>query len=194
MKNVVIIGAGPAGLTTAYQILKEDKNKNFKVTILEETDVIGGISQTVKYNGNRMDIGGHRFFSKDDRIMNMWSEIMKVQGKNSFDDELLGRVKPLAPNGPDPEKEDDVFLIRHRVSRIYYKKKFFDYPISLKFSTIKNMGFGTTMVAGFSYLGSCIHKRKEDSLENFYINRFGKQLYRMFFEKYTEKLWLRKPS
>ena len=194
MKNVVIIGAGPAGLTTAYQILKEDKNKNFKVTILEETDVIGGISQTVKYNGNRMDIGGHRFFSKDDRIMNMWSEIMKVQGKNSFDDELLGRVKPLAPNGPDPEKEDDVFLIRQRVSRIYYKKKFFDYPISLKWSTIKNMGLGTTMVAGFSYLGSCIHKRKEDSLENFYINRFGKQLYRMFFEKYTEKLWLRKPS
>lgn len=71
-------------------------------------------------------------------------------------------------------------LIRNRVSRIYYKKKFFDYPISLKWETIKNMGFFTTICAGFSYLKACVFKKKETSLENFYINRFGRKLYSMF--------------
>ena len=124
-KNVVIIGAGPAGLTMAHELLKENGNEQYNVTVLEETQEIGGISKTVKYNGNRMDIGGHRFFSKDERVMNFWHDLMPVQGKNSFDDEKLGRVKPLEEGGPDPEKEDDVMLIRQRVSRIYYLKKFF---------------------------------------------------------------------
>lgn len=193
-KNVVIIGAGPAGLTMAHELLKENGNEQYNVTVLEETQEIGGISKTVKYNGNRMDIGGHRFFSKDERVMNFWHDLMPVQGKNSFDDEKLGRVKPLEEGGPDPEKEDDVMLIRQRVSRIYYLKKFFDYPISMKMQTFKNMGFGRTMKAGFSYLKSLIFKREEKSLEDFYINRFGKVLYSMFFEKYTEKLWGRHPS
>lgn len=78
MKTVVIIGAGPAGLTAGYELLKEKKDE-YKVIILEESDIIGGISRTVKYNGNRMDIGGHRFFSKDDRVMDFWSELMPVQ-------------------------------------------------------------------------------------------------------------------
>ncbi len=193
MKKVVIIGAGPAGLTSAYELLKDGK-KDYEVVILEESNDIGGISKTVKYNGNRMDIGGHRFFSKDERIMDFWKELMPLQGANSFDDEKLGREKKLSENGPDPEKEDNVMLIRTRVSRIYYLKKFFDYPISLKLQTFTNMGLFRTIKAGFSYLKAKIMKKKEDSLENFYINRFGKALYSMFFEKYTEKLWGRHPS
>ena len=85
-------------------------------------------------------------------------------------------------------------LIRNRVSRIYYLKKFFDYPVSMKKETFANMGFVRTMKAGFSYLKTIFVKKKEDSLENFYINRFGKVLYGMFFEKYTEKLWGRHPK
>ena len=192
MKRIVIIGAGPAGLTAAYELLKN--KEDYEVTILEESNEIGGISRTVKYNGNRMDIGGHRFFSKDERIMNLWKEIMPVQGKPSFDDEILEREKPLENGGPNPEIDDEVMLVRTRVSRIYYLKKFFDYPISMKFQTFKNMGFIRTIKAGFSYLKSTIIKREENSLEDFYINRFGKVLYSMFFEKYTEKLWGRHPS
>ncbi len=193
MKKVIIIGAGPAGLTAAYKLL-EEKDGEYEVIILEETQDVGGISKTVRYNGNRMDIGGHRFFSKDQEVMDFWEKLMPIQGKNSFDDEKLGREKPLVEGGPDPEKEDTVMLIRGRVSRIYYLKKFFDYPISLKPQTFINMGFFRTIKAGFSYLKTIFIKKKEDSLENFYINRFGKVLYGMFFEKYTEKLWGRHPK
>lgn len=126
--------------------------------------------------------------------MDFWENLMPIQGKNSFDDEKLGITKPLKKDGPDPEKEDKVMLIRNRVSRIYTFKKFFDYPISLKLQTFTNMGVIRTVKAGFSYLKTKIIKRKEDSLENFYINRFGKSLYSMFFEKYTEKLWGRHPK
>ncbi|WP_124098612.1 NAD(P)/FAD-dependent oxidoreductase [Ruminococcus sp. Marseille-P6503] len=192
MKNVVIIGAGPAGITAAAELLKDGSEYN--VTVLEESDEIGGISRTVRYSGNRMDIGGHRFFSKSDEVMNWWSSLMPVQGADAYDDKVLGREKPLEADGPDPENEDVVMLVRDRVSRIYYNKHFFDYPISMKPETIKNMGFATTVRAGFSYLKSCIFKKPETNLENFYINRFGKVLYSMFFEGYTEKLWGRHPS
>ncbi len=192
MKKVIIIGAGPAGLTAGYELVK-DNNEEYEVVILEETQEIGGISRTVRYNGNRMDIGGHRFFSKDKRVMDFWEELMPIQGSNSFDDEKLGRVKPLKEGGPNPEKEDVVMLVRNRVSRIYYLKKFFDYPISLKLQTFTNMGFVRTMKSGFSYLKTRFIKKPDDTLENFYINRFGKTLYSMFFEKYTEKLWGRHP-
>lgn len=191
MKKVIIIGAGPAGLTVAYELLRQ--SKEYEVLILEESDQIGGISRTVKYKGNRMDIGGHRFFSKDDRVMNWWENLFPLQGEESLDDKLLGRHKELKMAGPDPEEKDQVMLLRQRISRIYFKKKFFDYPISMKPQTFINMGFWQTCKAGFSYLGACIHKRPEDSLENFYINRFGKVLYSMFFEGYTEKLWGRHP-
>lgn len=193
MEKVIIIGAGPAGITAGYELLKQAKDK-YEVIILEESNDIGGISKTVKYKGNRMDIGGHRFFSKNDDVMRWWNEIMPIQGRPSKDDIILNREKKLAENGPDPENEDRVMLVRNRVSRIYYKKKFFDYPVSLKWQTIKNMGFFTTMRAGFSYIAATLFKRKEDCLENFYINRFGKVLYSMFFEGYTEKLWGRHPS
>ena len=190
-KKVVIIGAGPAGLSTAYELAKSD---DFDITVLELEKFVGGISRTAYYNGNRMDVGGHRFFTKVERVSDLWHEIMPLQGQPSIDDKILNRSIPLVENGPDPEKEDVVMLKRHRVSRIYFLKKFFDYPISMKPRTFANMGFGRTMKAGFGYLGSCIHKRKENSLEDFYINRFGKPLYQLFFESYTEKLWGVHPS
>lgn len=193
MKRVIIIGAGPAGLTAGYELLKENNNE-YEVIILEEENQVGGISKTVRYNGNRMDIGGHRFFSKDENVMDFWKELMPIQGAPSYDDKKLNREKPLVKDGPDPEKEDKVMLVRDRVSRIYYLKKFFDYPVSLKLETFTNMGLIRTIKAGFSYLKSIFVKKKETSLENFYINRFGKVLYGMFFEKYTEKLWGRHPS
>lgn len=191
MCTVVIIGAGPAGLTAAYELSKE---KKYKVMVIEEQEEIGGISKTIKYKQNRMDIGGHRFFSKDETIMNFWKEIMPIQGEKALDDKILERTAEIVKGGPDPEKEDNVMLIRHRISRIYYDRKFFDYPIEIKLETLKNMGLTKTIQAGCSYLKSVIFKRQEKSLEDFYINRFGKVLYSMFFEKYTEKVWGRHPS
>ena len=192
MKKVIIIGAGPAGLTAADRLL--DDNKEYEVMVLEESFEIGGISKTVKHNGNRMDIGGHRFFSKNQEVMEYWENLMPLQGENSFDDEKLNRKKPLKNGGPNPDRDDDVMLVRTRVSRIYFLKKFFDYPVSLKWQTLKNMGLFRTIKVGFSYLKALILKKGENSLEDFYINRFGKELYNMFFKNYTERLWGRKPS
>ena len=190
-RTAIIIGAGPAGLTAAYRFLLDT---DIKPVILEESEYIGGISRTAVVGGNRMDIGGHRFFSKNDEVNAMWQALMPRQGKPSIDDLTLGVEKPLSEGGPDPETEDRVMLLRNRISRIFFLRKFFDYPISLKPETFKNMGFANTMRAGFGYLGSCIVKKKEDSLENFYINRFGRPLYEMFFEDYTTKLWGRSPA
>ena len=190
-KTAIIIGAGPAGLTAAYRLLTET---DIKPIVLEGSPYIGGISRTAVVDGNRMDIGGHRFFSKNEEVNALWQELMPLQGKPSFDDKKLGVEKPLAENGPDPETEDRVMLLRNRISRIFFLRKFFDYPITLKPETFKNMGFKNTMRSGFGYIGSVIHKKPEDSLENFYINRFGRPLYEMFFEDYTTKLWGRHPS
>lgn len=191
-KKVIIIGAGPAGLTAGYELLKH--SKDYDVFILEEDKQVGGISKTVHYKGNRMDIGGHRFFSKDQSVMDWWNSILPVQGKPSIDDKILNRPSPLKEGGPDPEKEDRVFLFRRRISRIYYLKKFFDYPISMKWQTIQNLGIIRTGIAGFSYLKSIVIKKPDDNLENFYINRFGKKLYQLFFEGYTTKVWGRTPK
>jgi len=191
MKKIVIIGAGPAGLTAGYEFLK--LNKGYEVVILEATAAIGGIARTIAHQGNRMDIGGHRFFSKDPRVNAWWREIMPLQGKPSLDDRLLGREMTLPTNGPDPDREDRVMLKRRRVSRIFYLNRFFDYPISMSMQTIRNLGFWRTLRAGFSYLWASVFKRKETSLENFYVNRFGKVLYGMFFEDYTTKIWGRHP-
>ena len=170
MKKAIIIGAGPAGLTAAYQLLKET---DIKPVILEETEYIGGISRTAEYKGNRMDLGGHRFFSKVEQVNEIWKEIMPLQGSPASDDLLLGREVTLANGGPDPEKTDAVSLMRTRVSRIFFLRKFFDYPISMKPETFINMGLWRTIKAGFGYLYSCVFKRKENSLEDFYINCFG---------------------
>jgi protoporphyrinogen oxidase len=193
-KSVVIIGGGPAGLTAAWELVKDGGAAKYDVTVLEATREFGGISRTVKHNGNRMDIGGHRFFSKDDRVMDWWKNIMPLQGAPSYDDKKLGRHHDLESGGPDPEKTDVVMLKRHRVSRIFWNQHFLDYPISLSPALFKALGFKLTMKAGFSYLWSMVHKLPEDNLENFYINRFGRQLYSMFFEGYTTKVWGRTPA
>ncbi len=191
-KRAVIAGAGPAGLTAAHEMLERTE---VHPVVFEETDTIGGISQTVRYKGNRMDIGGHRFFSKNKRVMDWWMRMMPLQGKPSQDDLLLQRTpEELQPGGPDPQQEDRVMLVRSRVSRIFYLRKFFDYPISLKLKTFTNMGLVRTIQAGMGYLWSVMVKRPDTSLENFYINRFGKPLYKMFFEDYTEKVWGVHPS
>lgn len=190
-KKIIIIGAGPAGLTAGYKLMQNPDR--YDVTILEADSVVGGISRTVKHNGNRMDIGGHRFFSKAPDVNAMWNELMPLQGAGAKDDLLLKRDVALTPGGPDPEKTDKVMLTRRRVSRIFYKQRFFDYPVKMNFATIRNMGLFTTFAAGCSYLYSCIRKLPENCLENFYINRFGRKLYSIFFESYTEKLWGRHP-
>lgn len=106
MKKVIIIGAGPAGLTAAHTLL--EKSKEYEVTILEESEAIGGISRTVRHNGNRMDIGGRRFFSKDQEVMDWWKRMMPLQGAPAYDDKVLLKSKILSESGPDPEQEDRV--------------------------------------------------------------------------------------
>lgn len=192
MKKALIIGAGPAGLTAAYELLRQ--SNEYEVVVFEESQQFGGISRTVEYHGNRMDMGGHRFFSKVPEVNAWWQEMLPAQGAPAADDKALDRKVTLAADGPDPQQTDRVMLRRNRVSRIFFNQRFFDYPISLKFETFANMGLGTTMIVGFSYIKAKLMPRKENSLEDFYINRFGKKLYSMFFEHYTENLWGRHPS
>ena len=139
-KNVLIIGAGPAGLTAAYELTK---HPDYRVTVLEASNRAGGISCTVNVHANRMDLGGHRFFSKDERVMKWWFDLFARQGSPSLDDTQLDRKSPLIPGGPDPQTQDEVFLIRKRLSRIYYKNTFFDYPLSLSAKTLYNLGLST---------------------------------------------------
>ena len=170
-KIAIIAGAGPAGLTAALELLR---TTDIKPVIFEKDDIVGGISRTVCHNGNRMDIGGHRFFSKNDTVMNWWLDILPLE----------------TPNGPNPEKDDLVMLCRNRLSRILFLRKLFDYPISLNNDTIRNLGLWRILKIGMSYLKvQLLPKRKEKSLEDFMINRFGGELYRTFFRDYTEKLW-----
>ncbi|MCX5633501.1 MAG: NAD(P)/FAD-dependent oxidoreductase [Phycisphaerae bacterium] len=166
-KTAIIIGAGPAGLTTAFELLNKT---DIKPVIFEQTGDIGGISKTVNYKGNRIDIGGHRFFSKSDRVMKFWLDLFPVEA--------------------DPQKQDKVMLLRNRISRILFMRKFFDYPISLTLKTVANLGFFRTLKITASYIKAKIYPVKEEkSLEDFLINRFGRELYKTFFKDYTEKVW-----
>ena len=191
MNTAIIIGAGPAGLTAAYHMLKET---DIHPIVIEKEDFVGGIARTVEYKGNRMDIGGHRFFSKNQDIVALWEELMPVQGKPAMDDKLLERKSLLQENGPDPEQVDKVMLNRQRLSRILYLKQFFDYPISLSFNTIRNLGVVRMLSVMVSYGKAMFVKLPESNLENFMINRFGKRLYQMFFKDYTHKVWGRYPA
>jgi len=183
----VVFGAGPAGLTAAYELVEKT---DVKPIVYEMTDDVGGISKTAEYKGNRIDIGGHRFFSKSERIMRWWQNILPLQGSPSKDDNMLGRVIPAVSGGPDPEKEDTVMLFRSRLSRILYLRKFFDYPMSLNLETITNLGIPRIIKIGLSYVKARAAPIKpEKSLEDFFVNRFGRQLYETFFEDYTEKVW-----
>jgi len=188
-QTAIIIGAGPAGLTAAYELAERT---DIKPVVYEATDSIGGISRTINYKGNRMDIGGHRFFSKSDRIMQWWTNILPVQGKPARDDILLQRDLQLSTGDglPDPEKTDRVMLIRNRLSRILFERRFYDYPITLSLNTFRNLGLWRIVKIGLSYgKVRLLPTRKEKSLEDFFINRFGKELYLTFFKDYTEKVW-----
>ena len=106
-KRAIVIGAGPAGLTVAHELLEKS---DITPIILEENDFVGGISATLDYKNNKIDMGGHRFFSKDDRVMRWWQEVLPIQGKPSYDDQILGRQKALEKNGPNPEEEEKVMI------------------------------------------------------------------------------------
>ena len=178
MDTIIVIGAGPAGLTAAQELLRRKGDMPpMRVIVAEASARVGGLSQTVEYKGNRIDIGGHRFFSKSERVKSRWAEMLHRQA-----------------DGANPDQTDDVMLRRNRLSRIYYLRKFFDYPISLRWQTFANLGFRRTFAAGCGYIAARVAKRPERSLEDFYINRFGRPLYRMFFEDYTRKVWGLHPS
>ncbi len=201
-KTAIIIGAGPAGLTAAYELL--DKT-NIKPIIYEKSEDIGGISKTINYKGNRIDIGGHRFFSKSDRVMDWWMNILPLQGAPARDDIAVEREIPISKESikhdlgsvktkkilaPDPEKVNEVMLNRIRLSRIFFLRKFFNYPISLNYNTFSNLGVKRTVKIGLSYIKTSFSQiTPEKSLEDFFINRFGVELYHTFFKDYTEKVW-----
>ena len=189
-KTAIIIGAGPAGLTAAYELVK---NTDIKPMVFEASNDIGGISKTVNYKGNRIDIGGHRFFSKSDTVMKWWNEILPIEDTPESETFLLkyrGQQGTLqGGKGPNPDETDDVMLVRSRLSRIYYGRKFYDYPISLNKTTVTNLGPTKIMKIGTGYIATKFRKLDESNLEGFYINRFGKELYNTFFASYTEKLW-----
>ena len=195
--TAIIIGAGPAGLTAAIELQRQS---GIKPIVLEASHAIGGISRTVRYKGNRMDIGGHRFFSKSDRVMRWWLDMMPVQAmmpgeagasqQGQLTYHGMQRDVPQPTSAPDPATDDLVMLVRQRKSRIYFLRRFFDYPISLTAATFRNLGLARTFRCGVSYMRSALlPQREEKSLEDFIINRFGKQLYFTFFKSYTEKVW-----
>ena len=189
--TAIIIGAGPAGLTAAIELQRQSA---IKPILIEASHDVGGISRTVRYKGNRMDIGGHRFFSKSDRVMRWWLDMMPVEAGDSRQGRLtyhgMQRDLPLPTTAPDPNSEDLVMLVRQRKSRIYFLRRFFDYPLSLTAATFRNLGLVRTFRCGISYMHSALlPQREEKSLEDFIINRFGKQLYLTFFKSYTEKVW-----
>jgi protoporphyrinogen oxidase len=191
-RRAIIIGAGPAGLTAAYELLTRS---DIQPIVLEASDMLGGIARTVNYKGNRIDIGGHRFFSKSDRVMRWWADMLPLQAGEAgqFTVRYQGKqhqVERANGHAPDPAHEDDVMLVRPRKSRIYFLRKFFDYPISLSASTIANLGLTRMAKIGASYTAARLFPVKnEKTLEDFLINRFGRELYLTFFKSYTEKVW-----
>ncbi|MDY6853840.1 MAG: NAD(P)/FAD-dependent oxidoreductase [Thermodesulfobacteriota bacterium] len=155
-KRVVIVGGGPAGLTAAYQLAKTD----VKSIVLEKDQILGGISRTVNYKDYYFDIGGHRFFTKNKEVEDIWKEVLS-----------------------------DDLILRERISRIYYEKKFFHYPIRA-FNALFGLGVWNSIMIMTSYLQAKIFPSKEeDTLEQWVSNRFGKHLFNIFFKTYTEKVW-----
>lgn len=190
-RTAIIIGAGPAGLTAALELLERT---DIHPVVLEASGAVGGISRTHVHNGNRIDLGGHRFFSKSDRVMEWWQRILPIRASrgDEVDVSYHGASRPVRPEPGDGESESDgdVMLVRGRVSRIMFRGKLFDYPLSLNPATIRKLGLLTTAWAGLSYVRArLLPVRPERTLEDFIVNRFGRHLYTIFFRDYTEKVW-----
>ncbi len=191
-KTAVIAGAGPAGLTAALELLRRS---DIKPLVFEPDDQVGGIAKTINYRGNRMDLGGHRFFSKSDWVMRWWQEILPVAEGHTDADRALRisyqrQSRDLPPAALAPAANDAVMLVRQRLSRIFYRRRFFDYPLKLNANTLINMGIVETLRIGLSYgRAQLLRRSPEISLEDFLVNRFGDRLYRTFFKDYTEKVW-----
>jgi protoporphyrinogen oxidase len=160
--DVVVIGAGPAGLTAAYELVKRD----VPVTVLEGDAMVGGISRTAEREGWRFDIGGHRFFTKVPEVEALWHEILP----------------------------DEDFLLRPRMSRIFYDGKLYDYPLKAG-NALRNLGPVEAVRCVASYLWARIRPpQNQDTFEGWVVSRFGRRLYSHFFEAYTRKLWGVEPS
>lgn len=175
-RTAIIIGAGPAGLTAAFELLTRT---NIRPIVLEKSSCIGGISRTVQYKGNRIDIGGHRFFSKSDRVINWWLSHFELETE-------------AARNGAEDGRgaHDRIMMVRSRKSRIYFLRKLFDYPVQLTGRTLRQLGFLRSLRIGLSYLRSAaVPASRPANLEQFFIQRFGRELYLTFFKSYTEKVW-----
>jgi protoporphyrinogen oxidase len=191
-KIAVIIGAGPAGLTAALELLRQT---SVKPIVFEASSEVGGISRTVNHRGNRMDIGGHRFFSKSDWVMNWWLGVLPLDSTAADQGDIQisyqNRQREFnVRHSPTTDDPSQVMLVRRRLSRIYYLRKFFDYPVKLNLQTISNLGVVCMSLAGLSYLYARLFPRTpERTLEDFLINRFGHRLYLTFFKSYTEKVW-----
>jgi protoporphyrinogen oxidase len=188
-KIAVIIGAGPAGLTAAYQLLT---TTDYLPVIIEADTQVGGLSKTVDYKGNKIDIGGHRFFSKSERVLTWWLKFLPIKkepGEANITIQYQNKTTAI-PNATPAQEDEKVMLLRPRKSRILFRKKYFDYPLKLNLKTLKNLGAFKLLKAGLSYIYARLFPYKEEkNLAQFFRNRFGKELYLTFFKDYTEKVW-----
>ena len=188
MKKAIIIGAGPAGLTAAYELLTRT---DIIPVIIEKEDQVGGLAKTIHYKGNRIDIGGHRFFSKSEKIIDWWLKFLPMD--ETVHENHIHIAYQHNDAGFDISKfgkGENTMLLRPRKSRIYFQKKFFDYPLQLNISTVRKLGFVKMTGIGFSYISAKLFPVKpEENLAQFFRNRFGKKLYETFFKDYTEKVW-----
>ncbi len=188
-QTIVIIGAGPAGLTAALELQR--RSTAYRVVVIEALQQVGGLARTEQHHGNRMDIGGHRFFSKVDWVMDWWRGILPVpEPMHAFNPGADPSANLAAADALAAQAPERSLLIRPRLSRILYLRKFFDYPITLSLATIRNLGVVRVAQVAAGYVHARLRPiRPEKNLEDFFINRFGRRLYLTFFKDYTEKVW-----